>query len=91
MSPIVIQSQPSQIELDKLGVQHWPTWQKQPSEFDWHYDATEVCYLIKGEVLVTPEQGKAVLIKAGDLVTFPADLNCQWQVKQAVLKHYQFY
>lgn len=91
MSSIVIQSQPTQAELDKLGVTHWPTWQKEPSEFDWYYDATEVCYLLEGEVLVTPEQGKPVLIQAGDLVTFAAGLSCQWLVKQVVLKHYQFY
>lgn len=91
MSSIVIQSQPTQAELDKLGINHWPTWQKEPSEFDWYYDATEVCYLLEGEVLVTPEQGEPVLIQAGDLVTFAAGLSCQWLVKQAVLKHYQFY
>lgn len=91
MSSIVIQSEPSQAELDKLGIKNWSTWQKEPSEFDWYYDATEVCYLLKGEVLVTPEQGEPVLIKTGDLVTFPAGLSCQWRVKQTVLKHYQFY
>lgn len=91
MSSIVIQSQPTQAELNKLGINHWPTWQKEPSEFDWYYDATEVCYLLEGEVLVTPEQGEPVLIQAGDLVTFAAGLSCQWLVKQAVLKHYQFY
>ena len=91
MSSIVIQSQPTQAELDKLGINHWPTWQKEPSKFDWYYDATEVCYLLEGEVLVTPEQSEPVLIQAGDLVTFPAGLSCQWLVKQAVLKHYQFY
>lgn len=91
MLSIMIQTKPNQTELDRLDVQHWPTWQKAPSEFDWYYDTTEVCYLLEGEVLITPEQGEPVVIKAGNLVTFPAGLSCQWQIKQTVRKHYQFY
>ncbi|AGP40227.1 hypothetical protein SCE1572_40435 [Sorangium cellulosum So0157-2] len=29
-------------------------------------------------------------IQAGDLVTFPAGLNCTWEVRSPVRKHYRF-
>ncbi|MGM0502499.1 MAG: cupin domain-containing protein, partial [Bacillota bacterium] len=40
-------------KLEELGVKSWPIWEKEVSEFDWHYDQQEVCYLLTGEVTVT--------------------------------------
>jgi len=45
---------------------------------------------LKGEVTVTPENGEAVLVKAGDLVTFPVGMSCHWNISQDIRKHYQF-
>ena len=80
--------QPSDEKLKELGVKSWPTWEKEVSEFDWSYDQREVCYLLTGEVEVETEN-ETVEISAGDLVTFPAGLECVWKVKQDVKKHYQ--
>ena len=41
-------------------------------------------------ILVTPEEGQPVKFGAGDLVIFPAGMNCRWDVHQAVRKHYRF-
>jgi len=30
-------------------------------------------------------------IKAGDFVTFPAGMDCVWDVKEAIHKHYNFH
>lgn len=85
---ITIESNPSETTLQQ--VRQWPIWEKEASEFPWFYDAEEVCFLLKGHVTVTPENGEAVEIKAGDLVTFPKGMACHWHIHQAVKKHYQF-
>ncbi|TVR99552.1 MAG: DUF861 domain-containing protein [Rhodospirillales bacterium] len=72
-------------EMKKL-----PTWSKEPSVFDWQYDAEETCFLIEGDVTVTTEAGEAVSFGAGDLVTFPRGLKCTWTVRRPVYKHYRF-
>ena len=90
MSKIQVNHQPTQSELDKMGVFAWPTWQKEASEFPWHYDETETCYFLEGQVMVTPETGEPVSMGKGDLVTFPAGMSCHWQIATAVSKHYSF-
>jgi len=60
------------------------------SEFDWHYDRQEVCYILRGSFIVTPEGGAPQQFGRGDLITFPAGLSCRWQVLKAVEKHYAF-
>ncbi len=87
---IEIISQPEPELLKALGVTHWPVWSKEVSRFPWVYDASESCYFIEGEVLVTTEQGQEVTIQAGDLVTFPAGLSCVWDIRHPVVKHYHF-
>lgn len=79
---------PDEEQLEKMGVKNWPTWEKEESEFDWHYDQQEVCYLLEGEVEVDTGE-ETVEFSAGDLVTFPQGLDCVWKVKKAVKKHYQ--
>ena len=76
--------------LKELGVFSWPIWEKEASTFDWHYDDTEVCYLLKGKVVVKTKEGKKVEFGAGDLVTFPKGLSCIWEIKEPVKKHYNF-
>jgi mannose-6-phosphate isomerase-like protein (cupin superfamily) len=42
-------------------------------QFPWTYDEREVCWLLEGEVTVTPTDGrKPATFGKGDLVTFPA-------------------
>lgn len=76
--------------LENKGVSSWPIWEKEISRFDWHYDNTEECYLIEGEVVVETKDGKRVEFGEGDFVTFPKGLSCVWDIKQAVKKHYNF-
>lgn len=76
--------------LDAMGVAQWPTWGKGRSTFPWHYDKTETSYIIRGEVVVTPADGPAVVLRAGDLVIFPAGLSCHWEIREDLLKHYNF-
>lgn len=77
-------------ELKDMGVFSWPVWEKEASEFPWHYDSKESCYILEGEVKVTPEKGQAVTFSAGDFVEFPEGMDCTWEINKAVRKHYKF-
>lgn len=89
MTQIIVE-RPTQAQLDTLGVNSWPTWSKEVSTFPWSYDSEEVAYIVAGEVVVTPNGGEPVAFGAGDLVTFKKGLDCIWDVKQPLHKHYQF-
>lgn len=87
---IQVERNPSQERLAALGVTTWPTWSKEVSIFPWSYDSTETCYLLEGEVIVTPENEEPVQVNKGDLVVFPAGMTCTWDIRRSVKKHYRF-
>ena len=89
MAEIKIEHKPDRKRLEGLGVEAWPIWEKEPSEFPWHYSDSETCYFLEGEVAVEAG-GKETRIGKGDLAVFPKGLDCVWKVKQAVRKHYKF-
>jgi uncharacterized cupin superfamily protein len=90
MDIVIYERNPSPAKLDVLGVFDWPVWEKGVSAFPWSYEETETCYLLAGEVVVTPEGGEPVTLRKGDLVTFPAGLRCTWDIRTPVRKHYRF-
>ena len=90
MSEIKVERDPADDRLDELGVRGWPIWTKEVSTFPWSYDASETCYLLEGDVVVTPEGGEPVRVGKGDLVTFPAGMSCTWDIRVPVKKHYTF-
>lgn len=83
----VIVKKPSDEEAE--GCKVWPIWKCGPSTFDWAYTEKETCLLIEGKVTVT-DGTNSVSFAAGDLVVFPVDLECTWNVQEAVTKHYKF-
>lgn len=87
---IRVEHEPDPQRLGEFGVFTWPIWTCEPSTFPWQYEGTETCYLLEGDVTVTPDGGTPVRIRAGDLVTFPDGMACTWQVHTAVRKHYTF-
>lgn len=90
MDQILIEHNPSEAKLDVMGIYYWPIWKKEASTFPWSYDQQETCYILQGEVVVTPEGGEPVTIVRGDLVTFPKGMNCTWEIRQDIKKHYNF-
>lgn len=80
--------EPTKDTISRLEVDSWPIWEKEPSTFDWHYDAEEVCYFLEGKVIVRTPEGEVAMGK-GNLVTFPAGLDCTWEVQEKVRKHYR--
>jgi uncharacterized cupin superfamily protein len=90
MSGITIEHNVTPVKLDAMGVDGWPVWEKEVSTFDWHYDREEICYILEGKAVITPETGEAITIERGDLVRFPAGLDCTWQILEAIEKQYIF-
>ena len=90
MDQILIEHNPSEAKLDVMGIYGWPVWSKEVSSFPWSYDRQETCYIIEGEVIVTPDGGEPVEIVAGDLVTFPKGMSCTWDIKEDIKKYYNF-
>ena len=88
--PILVTSPCPKITVEELEIKSWPIWTCNASSFDWTYDEKEICLLIEGQVTVTPKGGQPVKFSAGDLVTFPAGMDCRWEVHQAVRKYYRF-
>ena len=81
---------PTEQILEDLGVFKWPIWKKEASEFPWEYDMEEICYILSGEAVISPEKGDVVRIVAGDLVTFSSSLKCHWKITSPIEKRYSF-
>ena len=82
--------EPTEKELEKLGVKTWGIWEKEPSKFDWYYDSTETFYVLEGEADVETKAGDKISFKEGDMVTFPQGIDCTWNIKRKIRKHYKF-
>ncbi|KAL7484215.1 hypothetical protein ACHAW6_009857 [Cyclotella cf. meneghiniana] len=92
VSEIEVVTQPTDEFLEKKGVFSWSKWSCPPSKFPWTYDSTESCYLLQGQVTVTPTDGrKPATFGKGDFITFPSGMSCTWDVSERVEKHYMFY
>lgn len=72
---IKIEHQPSQLQLNELGVFKWEIWQKEVLKFPWTYDSQETCYFLTGDVTVTPDGGQPVQMGEGE----KSDFSC-WYV-----------
>ena len=81
---------PTQQFLEDRRVSLWGSWEKEVSRFYWHYESTEECYILEGEVVVETKDGKMVQFGEGDFVTFPQGLSCVWDIKKPVKKRYNF-
>ncbi|MCX7088588.1 MAG: cupin domain-containing protein [Methylococcales bacterium] len=89
MSQIIVEKNPTQTQLDALGIKKWPTWEKEVSVFPWTFPEQEIAYILDGECVITPTGGTPVTFGKGDLVTFPAGMTGSWEVKQPLHKHYK--
>jgi uncharacterized cupin superfamily protein len=69
----------------------WPVWEHPAATFEWFYTQKEKCLILQGKVTVRSAGGKdSVSFGVGDWVEFPKDLECVWEIKEAVRKHYEF-
>ena len=89
MSNITVISNPSNDQLQALGIKKWPTWSKEVSVFPWVFHEQEIAYILEGECVITPVGGTPVTFGKGDLVTFPGGTKATWEVKKPLHKHYK--
>ena len=76
-------------EKEKKEASVWPVWEKEASSFPWHYGEKEICLILDGEVTVKAGN-EEISFRGGDYVIFPEGLDCTWNIKKAVRKHYKF-
>ena len=76
-------------EFRKMGINNWPIWEKDTSNFRWSYDEVEQFYLIQGKVKIKTMDGEYEVLP-GDFVTCPKGLDCNWEIEEYVKKHYHF-
>jgi len=79
----------SEEEIKKRGINNWPIWKKEVSRFPWTYDEEEECLILEGEFTVETAEGNFT-VKAGDFITFKEGLECVWDIRKPVKKHYNF-
>jgi uncharacterized protein len=85
----VIIKKPSASEAAKAKT--WPIWEHKAEAFEWFYTEREKCLILEGRVTVKSKDGKeSVSFGPGDWVEFPNGLECVWDIKEAVRKHYSF-
>ncbi len=83
-------TKPKKAEIRKKGILNWPIWEKEVSRFNWFYEQTEESYILEGKAIVKTKDGSQFELGKGDFVRFPKGLECEWEIKQPVKKHYQF-
>ncbi len=69
-------------------MKNWPTWECEPSTFEWSYKEKETCLIVQGEAKIKTSSNTQT-IKSGDLVTFPKGFNCIWEISKTIKKHYR--
>ena len=80
---------PDDAEIARRGIKNWPVWEKEVSRFPYFYKEEEHCLFLEGEVIIETTVAKFTL-KAGDYAIFRKGLNCIWDIRQPVKKHYNF-
>jgi len=85
----VIITRLSEEEIAKRGIRDWPVWTKEVSSFGYTYDGDEECLFLEGEVVIETVEG-SFPIGPGDFVVFKNGLECTWDIRKPVKKHYNF-
>jgi uncharacterized cupin superfamily protein len=87
--PKVIIQKLSQKEIEERKIKSWPIWEKEVSRFEHTYDGDEECLFLEGEVVIETKEENFTIVP-GDFVTFRDGLECIWDIKRPVRKHYNF-
>ena len=81
---VLITSPCSASTIIQYGIKSWPIWECEPRKFQWNYDDKEICLINEGQAKISTQKGFIYLIKARDLVKFPAGLNFEWEVTKSI-------
>ncbi len=76
-------------ELEQMNIRNWPVWEKGVSRFSTTYEEEEWCFFLEGEVVIETKTGRYIIMP-GDFVVFKSGLDCVWDIRKPVRKHYNF-
>ncbi len=88
MSKVKVE-QLSKGEIEDKCIRDWSIWEKEKSTFDWSYGSREQCLILEGKATVKTDDGEEVEFGEGDFVTFPAGMDCVWDIEKDIKKHYK--
>ena len=86
---VLIKSPCSASTIIQYGIKNRPIWECEPSNFPWNYNEKEICLIIEGESNIKTAEGESYFIKSGDLVEFPKDFKCEWNITKKIKKHFR--
>jgi uncharacterized protein len=65
------------------------TWECEPGLSRWEFeDNGEFIHVLSGSIEVTPDDGEAVTLQAGDSMTFPKGWQGTWRIRETMRKVY---
>ena len=65
-------------------------WEATPGSYHATYTAYEFVHLIAGRIVITPDGGTPVTVKAGDAFVVEKDFKGTWKIEENVRKHFDF-
>ncbi|MEN9895547.1 MAG: hypothetical protein RIR97_1399 [Pseudomonadota bacterium] len=65
-------------------------WEATPGTYHATYSDYEFVHLIEGRIVITPDGGEPVTVKAGDAFVVEADFKGTWKIEETVRKHFDF-
>lgn len=65
-------------------------WECSPGSYHATYTAYEYVVLIEGRIVITPDGGTPVTVKAGDAFVVESDFKGTWKIEEHVRKHFDF-
>jgi uncharacterized cupin superfamily protein len=71
---------------DGSSISGW--WGATPGTYHATYAAPEFVHMIQGEIVITPDGGQPVTVKAGDAFTVEKDFVGTWKIEKEVFKHF---
>ena len=90
---------PDLLEGDPAPKVHWlkknekgdPTyltglWHVQPAKFRWLFFGNETFHVLEGRATITVDDGTAVTVGPGDIISFPINTPSVWQVHEPLKK-----
>mmetsp|Transcript_26227 Transcript_26227/g.37445 ORF Transcript_26227/g.37445 Transcript_26227/m.37445 type:complete len:175 (+) Transcript_26227:57-581(+) len=87
-------------QLQKLDVEHWPTWTTSDKPkwsvgnqvVDKEMPYGELSYVLSGKLEIIPQStGVPEIVNVGDFVTFPKGFIASWKVLEELTWHYYLY
>ena len=65
-------------------------WESSPGLWRVDYHDWEYCHLLEGRCVITPEGGKPIELKAGDVFVIEPGFKGTWEVIERIRKYYVF-